>query len=199
MNQNMFSSNSRLSATNNTPSQIELPDQQTLGPGQWFTIHKMAKRAVTEEKKRRFVDFMNDVCEEMRCNRCKDHMSVYMKNNSFSPYWNYHDVDGTQIGMFKWSWIFHNSVNLRLNKPYIDWDTAKKMYYTVLPASPVAQPLSASNNFKCKTGGCGEIDKYPSTRFSVLQALSNTTTSNNEKIYYKGSRDDYCKYNVCEI
>ena len=185
MNKNMFSTDS---PTQKSSPVIELPDQQSLGPGQWFTIHKTAKRAINEEKKRRFVDFMNDVCEEMRCSKCKAHMSEYMKNNSFAPYWNYKDIDGTQIGMFKWSWIFHNSVNSRLNKPYVDWETAKRMYYTA-HSSPSAVPLA------CTNGGCNETPTNKQ-KFSIIQALTNTS---NQKIYYKGSRDDFCKFNVCQI
>lgn len=166
---------------------IELPDQQALGPGEWFTIHKLAKRATNEQKKRAFVEFINDLCEEMRCNRCKEHMTDYIRNNPFGPFWNVRDVDGTQIGMFKWAWIFHNSVNDRLGKPYVDWDTAKRLYYTPNPSSP--------GPFKCTSGACPpEVPQ----KFSVLQALSRTET-----LHYKGEQApqaaQVCKFGICKI
>ena len=30
--------------------------------------------------------------------------------------------------MFKWSWKFHNSVNSRIGKPVLDWDTTYNLY-----------------------------------------------------------------------
>ena len=38
--------------------------------------------------------------------------------------------DGEEVGFFKWSWIFHNAVNSRLEKPIISWETALSMYYS---------------------------------------------------------------------
>ena len=176
----------------------ELPDQQALGPGQWYTIHKIAKCATTERKKQFFVEFIDDVCEEMRCGRCKQHMIEYMQQNPFSPFWNMRDRDGSQIGMFKWTWLFHNSVNERLGKPIVDWETAKHMYYTKPPASPVGNGHYGQK--VCTGGGCPENElkssflgstftpTYPSSSFSVLQALSKT------------SSDPLCsKFGICKI
>ena len=197
--------------TFNSSKYGELPDQQTLGPGQWFTIHKIAKCAINESKKQMFVEFMNDVCEEMRCGRCKQHMIEYMRANPFSPFWNVRDRDGSQVGMFKWTWLFHNSVNERLNKPFVDWDTAKHMFYSKPPASPVPTPLGNLGNKVCTGGGCPENELkqasafLPSTLgpsysgygnwsspshppFSVLQALS------------KANSDPLCsKFGICKI
>ena len=195
--------------TFNSSKYGELPDQQVLGPGQWFTIHKIAKCAINETKKQFFVEFMDDVCEEMRCGRCKLHMTEYMRANPFSPFWNLRDRDGTQIGMFKWTWIFHNSVNERIGKQLVDWETAKHMYYSKPPASP--PPVGGYGRIGtkvCSGGGCPEHELksssafLPSTYspmyydtgirhnppFSVLQALSKT------------SSDPLCsKFGICRI
>jgi hypothetical protein len=50
-----------------------------------------------------------------------------MEQNPISEYWNqrYNNED---VGMFKWSFNFHNAVNQRLNKPIMDWSTAYNLY-----------------------------------------------------------------------
>lgn len=161
-------------------SYSELPDQQKLGSGQWFTIHKLAKRAITENKKRQFVEVMDDIREEMRCIKCKEHMTEYMRNNPFAPYWNYRE-DGIQMGLFKWTWIFHNSVNERLGKPYVPWEVAKKMYY-----SNNDQITTQTSKFSCKNGACGDnsFKSINNPDFSVVRALNKTKLP--EQVYYKG-------------
>ena len=53
-----------------------------------------------------------------------------MDNNPFEPFENIKNANGKEIGMFKWAWMFHNTVNLRLHKPFVDWTTAWEMFDT---------------------------------------------------------------------
>ena len=39
------------------------------------------------------------------------------------------DEKGHSIGLQKWSWQFHNAVNLRLHKPFVSWQNALAMFY----------------------------------------------------------------------
>ena len=96
----------------------------------WFTIHTMAKHADTLERKNQFIDYMYLLATEFPCGKCRNHIQEYLRNNPFEPFMNMKNQIGEDIGMFKWSWIFHNAVNTRLGKPYMDWDTAWQMYDT---------------------------------------------------------------------
>lgn len=94
----------------------------------WFTIHIMAKHADTIERKNQFIDYMYLLSAEFPCGKCRLHIQEYLKANPFEPFMNMVNEKGEDIGMFNWSWLFHNTVNIRLNKPYVDWDTAWQMY-----------------------------------------------------------------------
>lgn len=108
--------------------QHELPPQVALGAGEWFVIHTLAHNADTEEKKKNFVYVMEVLRDNMVCDKCKAHTTEFMKKNPFQPYWNINNKQGKHIGLFTWTWNFHNTVNERLGKPIIDWVTAYNMY-----------------------------------------------------------------------
>ena len=37
-------------------------------------------------------------------------------------------VDNQPLGLFVWAWKFHNTVNARLKKPIMSWDTVITLY-----------------------------------------------------------------------
>lgn len=104
-----------------------ITDPRIFGPGLWYGIHITAWYAKTEEEKRAFVKYMEHIRDTIQCLSCRDHCASYMEQNPISDYWNqrYNDVD---VGMFKWTFNFHNAVNQRLNKPIMDWSTAYNLY-----------------------------------------------------------------------
>lgn len=102
-------------------------DLKIQGPQIWSTIHNKAAAANTMEKKEEFIQFMTELSTTFQCIICKNHMIEYIKTHPFDPFMNI-VVKSRDIGMFKWSWMFHNSVNIRLRKSYMDWNTASNMY-----------------------------------------------------------------------
>jgi hypothetical protein len=99
-----------------------------IGIGMWISIHLMAKNATNIYTKNSFIDYMYMLSQEFPCGKCRTHIQEYLKTHSFDPFMDMQNENG-DIGMFKWSWIFHNAVNTRLGKPYLDWNTALEMYY----------------------------------------------------------------------
>ncbi len=99
-----------------------------VGPGGWILLHIMAKNANTAESKIAFIDFMQVLSYNFPCKKCRTHIQAYLRDHPFEPYMNLINENGEDLGMFKWSWIFHNTVNERLNKDYVDWETAWDMY-----------------------------------------------------------------------
>ena len=112
----------------NKPKLVTNPER--LGCGGWFIIHLLSKHATTSETKNNFIDFMYLLSVEFPCGKCRGHIQEYLRNHPFDSYLNLKNEKGEDIGMFKWGWLFHNAVNERLNKIYVDWDTAWEMYDT---------------------------------------------------------------------
>jgi len=106
----------------------KLTNPQSFGPGAWLTIHIMAYHAISESEKKAFEKNMKHICDGLKCHTCQDHCKEYLKNNPIRDYWNVKNREGKQIGMFKWSWTFHNAVNTRLGKPVLDFNTAYHLY-----------------------------------------------------------------------
>jgi hypothetical protein len=101
-----------------------------IGIGYWQNIHFLAKHAVTDLKKNEFIDYMYMLSVEFPCGKCRTHIQQYIQENSFEPFMNIIDSEKGDIGMFKWAWMFHNAVNLRLHKPFVDFQTAWDMFDT---------------------------------------------------------------------
>jgi hypothetical protein len=105
-----------------------LAKPERFGPGVWFTIHLYARHATTEEKKKAFIDYMNLIVANLKCKDCRHHATQYVMTHPIEDYFNVKDNNNQDIGLFKWTWTFHNAVNSRLKKPLMDWDTAYNMY-----------------------------------------------------------------------
>lgn len=100
------------------------------GPGLWFAIHTTAKEATSLEDKKSFIKWIQRITESIKCSECRGHAIDYVATHPIEPYFNiYDDETGIDVGMFKWSWIFHNTVNFRLNKPWCSWETAMSLFY----------------------------------------------------------------------
>lgn len=102
-------------------------DPKYIGPGVWNTIHKQAYLAQTPSKQQQFIIFMKDTCYNFPCKVCRGHCTEYIKNNPLENYLG-STVDGKLLGLFVWSWKFHNTVNARLKKPIMSWETAVTLY-----------------------------------------------------------------------
>ncbi len=104
-----------------------LSDPKYFGPGAWFVIHVMALDATTLAKKRSFYNMMEAVVPKIQCTKCRGHAIEYLekyppKKTMFSTH------EGQDVSMFRWSWVFHNRVNVRLGKPIIPFEQAYNIY-----------------------------------------------------------------------
>jgi len=105
----------------------KITNPSTFGPGIWYCIHISARDAITEDKKRNFKNFIEKIISTLPCQTCQQHANAYYQSNPLSNFWNVKE-NGNDIGLFKWAWNFHNTVNNRLNKPYMSWEVAKMLY-----------------------------------------------------------------------
>ena len=104
-------------------------DPTVVGPGTWWITHMKAKDAINDEKINEFIDHMNFLAKNFSCKNCRKHINQYMETHPFEDLKNLRNDDGELIGMFKWTWLFHNAVNTRIHKPYVEWETAVEMFY----------------------------------------------------------------------
>jgi len=97
----------------------------------WDMIHSKARDATDESSQRDFIEFMSEVCKYIPCGDCSQHCKNYLSSHPFTNYINIRDEqDGRLIGMFIWSWLFHNAVNKRLGRPQMEWQRAVNIYYS---------------------------------------------------------------------
>ena len=102
-----------------------------IGPGVWFIIHLKAYNAITPSSKKEFIEFMELLKIKFPCKKCRKHITKYLNENPIINYWNIYDNYGNDVGMFQYTWMFHNAVNMRLNKPHMDWKTAWNLYSNI--------------------------------------------------------------------
>lgn len=107
----------------------KLSDPTVVGPGIWWLIHMKAKDATNDELVEEFIDYIYFLAEKFSCKKCRKHINQYIETHPFDDLRNLRNDEGERIGMFKWSWLFHNAVNTRIGKPYVEWETAVEMFY----------------------------------------------------------------------
>ena len=108
-------------------------DPKYVGPGTWNVIHRRAYNATTTKLQIIFIEFMKDICYGFPCVVCKDHCTEYIKNHPMEEYTGVSiNINGKPVllGLFIWTWKFHNAVNARLKKPIMSWNTAYNLYST---------------------------------------------------------------------
>jgi len=96
--------------------------------GMWHVMHMLAAKAITDESMRSFKFLIKCYCDSFPCLQCRKHLVDYVSKNPLSKYVSNVNESGRPIGMATWSWAFHNAVNTRLGKPYMDWDIFERMW-----------------------------------------------------------------------
>lgn len=105
----------------------QISNPATFGPGIWYVMHLNAKKATSEKTKNEFKEFIEHCIQNLPCSTCQQHATSYYQSNPLKDYWNVKE-NGQEIGLFKWTWNFHNTVNNRLKKPYVSWENAKMLF-----------------------------------------------------------------------
>ena len=115
------------SVEKNIASANDVTNPKYIGPGTWNVIHTLAYNATTPKSKQAFMDHMIIICHQFPCDTCRGHCKQYLKEN---PMTDYLDVvtEGKALGLFTWTWQFHNAVNFRIGKPLMSWDMAVHIY-----------------------------------------------------------------------
>jgi len=102
----------------------KLTDPDKFGPVMWYIIHNSALKLGENE----FIDWLRITLSSIPCLDCRNHALEYIDDNDPNSFKNIHNEDGELIGMFQWTWKFHNDVNIRLNKKLYDFQEVYRMY-----------------------------------------------------------------------
>jgi hypothetical protein len=110
-------------------SETKLPsDPKIIGPGTWFTIHTMAMACGDIEACTYFIQFVKVIIDSFPCNQCRLHALKFLQENPPEEYIDEFNDLGEQIGMFKWTWVFHNNANKLTGKPLLSYSEAWRLY-----------------------------------------------------------------------
>ncbi len=105
-------------------------DPVTTGPGLWYLIHLTAHDANTPQRIKEYIPFLRKIVAKHPCGVCRHHGSKYL--NMFPPEKHINTKrDGKLTGMFFHSWMFHNTVNDRLDKKIMPYQTAWDIFDSV--------------------------------------------------------------------
>lgn len=104
--------------------QKHLTDPKIWGPGTWFVGHTTAASVVKDDDQKRFSIWWDNIIDKLPCLECRTHGKRYKEEN---PVERYFEMEN-KTGCLFWSWMFHNSVNRRINKSTITWDTCQNIY-----------------------------------------------------------------------
>lgn len=102
----------------------DLSIAKKFGPGMWYTIHITSLRMGEEN----FIEWLRITLSSIPCLKCRKHSLEYLDENHLDKFKDIHNEHGELIGMFQWTWKFHNDVNNRLGKRVHDFDEAYRMY-----------------------------------------------------------------------
>ena len=105
-------------------------DPVKIGPGIWFSMHLSAVHATTDSKKKDFEVYVNMLCDNFKCAKCKPHFRKFIDTHPFKNYYHIRNAKGDDIGMFQWTWELHNQVNKFLNKPCPSLEDSYSYYST---------------------------------------------------------------------
>jgi hypothetical protein len=100
-------------------------DPKKIGPGSWVTLHIASAKPDSQF----FLMFCKFLSDEFPCLTCRSAIREYMQLDSPFELKEEIDDNGRDISRAKWSWIFHNSVNQKLNKDLFAWDSFERIYY----------------------------------------------------------------------
>ena len=103
---NIGSGNSRYRSL--TPDQLK----------SWDYIHTKARNSITNELKNEFKEYIIYLSYNFPCSACRPHIKTYLYNHPIN----------VSDNILKWSWEFHNDVNVRIKKPLIKWEYILSKY-----------------------------------------------------------------------
>lgn len=104
---------------------MSFANPQLWGNGVWFTLHLLA---ITSTNQKETIKTIKLILHSLPCEMCRTHALEYLSRYPIEDYIGVkmHNVD--KLGLFVWTFKFHNAVNYRLGKQTMEWDVAYNLY-----------------------------------------------------------------------
>ena len=96
-------------------------DPRKIGPGFWASWHIRTLNFTSKEDQELAKIVIERDIRNFPCMECRGHAMEYLAKNPIN-------IDGEKYTLFSWTVDFHNAVNMRLGKDYIDIQDAKKLW-----------------------------------------------------------------------
>ena len=96
-----------------------------IGPGAWYTLHKMASCIRTQDDINAVLYLINLFRTELFCLECQEHFDSFCKKYPPDRYAKLQP----QEKLFWWTWCAHNNANKLTNKPEFSYEEAYRIYY----------------------------------------------------------------------
>ena len=98
-----------------------ISDPKIIGPGVWGTMNLIAKKNTSNEGQEFAKRVIEDIIITFPCMECRSHAIQYLSKNPI-------EISAYEYSVFFWTVDFHNFVNKRLYKDYIDGQDALKIW-----------------------------------------------------------------------
>lgn len=98
-----------------------ISDPVVIGPGTWGVMHSLARKYTSVQEQKFVKEMIEKIIKNFPCMECRDHAMDYLAKNPIN-------LDGEKMTVFIWTVDFHNFVNTRLHKDYIDIQDALDLW-----------------------------------------------------------------------
>lgn len=98
--------------------------KQLWGNHIWYFMHCLAEKIKSEyflEEKNNIIDIIKKISNNLPCPECSDHANTLLKKYNFKNI-----NDKNQLKKFLYE--FHNSINIKLNKPVFNYELLDETY-----------------------------------------------------------------------
>lgn len=106
-----------------------------MGHGWWLNDHTTAAYIDSDAAEDEFIRSYKLRISVFPCKKCRQHAMSYIRTHKIENYKRMKDTNGRYIGMFTYTWEFHNAVNKRLEKPILTFNDAYTRYREAEPCT----------------------------------------------------------------
>lgn len=99
-----------------------------MGPGFWYIIHKIAYLVTVTLDEDDAIVKIKRLIDIFPCDDCSNHGKNYYMNNPIEMYKGVKDNNEKLIGIYLWTFYFHNAVNAKLKKPAMRLEDSYQLY-----------------------------------------------------------------------
>jgi len=104
-------------------------DANIWGPTTWVFLHLISisyPEKITQEDKKKHINFINAFKEIIPCKKCKNHFKSNLKNENLD------ENLKNRNSYMKFFWRMHNSVNSITDKPILEYEKFIKLYQNLI-------------------------------------------------------------------